>query len=365
MSTAVAPPPVPQHISQNNSTSLLPKRLVRARPLFDREIVGRAVRAAFIKLNPITLIRNPVMFVVEVGAALTTVFMIRDIIVGAGGILFSIQIALWLWFTVLFANFAEGMAEARGKAQADSLRDRLAERGCKARVYVGMRCWRPTIDDAVAEILADRVRQLVVLPLFPQFSVTTTGSCFNYFRAIAQKTGLPAQTEIRYIDHWFEERLYLDAMRDMIRDAKARFSNRTLSEIHFLYSAHSIPARYVEKGDPYLEQTQKTVKLIHDGLGRQFPSTLAFQSKVGPVKWLGPATTEVLSQLGSRGVDKVLMIPVSFVSDHIETLQEIDILYRELARKAGIKEFYRAPSLNVYPKFIEALANITLRQIGD
>jgi ferrochelatase len=251
------------------------------------------------------------------------------------------------------------------QAQADALRCRLAERGCKARVYVGMRCWRPTIDEAVAQIAADRVRQLIVLPLFPQFSVTTTGSCFNYFRAVAQKSGLPAQMEIRYTDHWLEEPLYLDAMRDMIRDAQARFSNRTPSEIHFLYSAHSIPAHYVEEGDPYLEQTQKTVKLIHDGLGGPFPCTLAFQSKVGPVKWLGPATKEVLGQFGSRGVDKVLVIPVSFVSDHIETLQEIDILYRDLARKVGIKEFYRAPSLNVYPKFIEALANITLRQIGE
>ncbi len=149
----------------------------------------------------------------------------------------------------------------------------------------------------------------------------------------------------------------------MIRDAQARFLNRTPSEIHFLYSAHSIPVRYVEEGDPYLEQTQKTVELIHEGLGRLLPCTLAFQSKVGPVKWLGPATTEVLRQMGSRGVGQVLVIPVSFVSDHIETLQEIDILYRNLAREVGIKEFYRAPSLNVYPKFIEALADITLRQI--
>ena len=107
------------------------------------------------------------------------------------------------------------------------------------------------------------------------------------------------------------------------------------------------------------------MKLIHDGLGRPFPCTLAFQSKVGPVKWLGPATTEVLSDFGRRGIDKVLVVPVSFVSDHIETLQEIDILYRDQARAAGIKEFYRAPSLNVCPKFIEALASITLRQIGE
>src|ERR1700690_4065927 len=132
MSTVTtAPPPVP-NAPQDDPTSLLPRKLSRARPLFDPEIVGRAVRASFVKLNPVTLAKNPVMFVVEVGALLTTVFVVRDMVSGAAGLKFGIQIALWLWFTVLFANFAEGMAEARGKAQADSLRktktDALAKR---------------------------------------------------------------------------------------------------------------------------------------------------------------------------------------------------------------------------------------------
>jgi K+-transporting ATPase ATPase B chain len=121
MSIVITEPTTPK-VPQEDMTSLLPKRLVRARPLFDPEIVRRATKASFAKLNPITLMKNPVMFVVEVGAALTTVFVVRDIAVGATSIGFGIQIALWLWFTVLFANFAEAMAEARGKAQADSLR---------------------------------------------------------------------------------------------------------------------------------------------------------------------------------------------------------------------------------------------------
>jgi K+-transporting ATPase ATPase B chain len=110
------------NVPREDPTSLIPKKLARSRPLFDPEIVGRAARACFGKLNPLTLYKNPVMFVVEVGAALTTVFLVRDIFTGAAGIGFALQIALWLWFTVLFANFAEAMAEARGKAQADSLR---------------------------------------------------------------------------------------------------------------------------------------------------------------------------------------------------------------------------------------------------
>jgi K+-transporting ATPase ATPase B chain len=118
MATTISPPePV-----NDDETTLLPKKLVHARPLFDREIVRRATRESFVKLNPAIVIKNPVMFVVEIGAAITTVFVVRDIFVRAPGIGFSVQIALWLWFTVLFANFAEAMAEARGKAQADTLR---------------------------------------------------------------------------------------------------------------------------------------------------------------------------------------------------------------------------------------------------
>jgi potassium-transporting ATPase ATP-binding subunit len=122
MSTLATPPNVPESAPEDPASSLLPKKLARSRPLFDPEIAGRAIRASFAKLNPVTLARNPVMFVVEVGAAITTILLVRDIAIGAAGIGFSLQISLWLWFTVLFANFAEAMAEARGKAQADALR---------------------------------------------------------------------------------------------------------------------------------------------------------------------------------------------------------------------------------------------------
>jgi K+-transporting ATPase ATPase B chain len=133
MSTVITTPKAaPNTPTQQDPTSLLPKKLARSRPLFDPDIVKRAIQASFVKLNPVTLAKNPVMFVVEVGALLTTIFVVRDLFTGASGLKFGVQIAIWLWFTVLFANFAEGMAEARGKAQADSLRktktDALAKR---------------------------------------------------------------------------------------------------------------------------------------------------------------------------------------------------------------------------------------------
>ena len=120
--TAVDTPRPPAVPSPAHDTSLIPKKLARARPLFDREILGRALKESVFKLNPLTLMKNPVIFVVEVGAVLVLLFLIRDIAAGAGGIGFKLQIDLWLWFTVLFATFAEAMAEARGKAQAESLR---------------------------------------------------------------------------------------------------------------------------------------------------------------------------------------------------------------------------------------------------
>jgi potassium-transporting ATPase ATP-binding subunit len=127
LSSATAPATSRELLPGKEPASLLPKKLLRSRPLFDSEIVGRAIRASFAKLNPITLLKNPVMFVVEVGAALTTIFLLRDFFIARSSTAFSFQIALWLWFTVVFANFAEGMAEARGKAQADALRKTRTE----------------------------------------------------------------------------------------------------------------------------------------------------------------------------------------------------------------------------------------------
>lgn len=244
--------------------------------------------------------------------------------------------------------------------QAAALKFLLEAKGVKAEVYVGMRCWKPSIDEAIERILSDGVHRLLLLPLFPQYSVTTTGSCFSYFRLLDKQWNLSSKMQVSYIEDWYENSLYLESMAELIAEGLNQFAPEERSKVHLLYSAHSIPERYVREGDPYLEQTQKCIALINAQLSGENPWSLGFQSKVGPVKWLGPSTVDVLANIAKSGISKVLVVPVSFVSDHIETLQEIDIAYKKIATDLGITEFRRVQALNLHPKFIEALADIVL-----
>ena len=155
---------------------------------------------------------------------------------------------------------------------------------------------------------------------------------------------------------------YLEAFTDLIRKELAKFKDP--NNVQILFSAHSIPERYVREGDPYLDQTRETVELIADRLGRKNPYRLSFQSKIGPVKWLEPSTNDALVELGIQEVQEVLVVPISFVSEHIETLYELDILYKKVAADAGISEFRRVPALNCDPTFIRALREIVEEATG-
>jgi ferrochelatase len=247
------------------------------------------------------------------------------------------------------------------EAQAAALSAELDSRGQNTGIYVGMRCWKPTIDEAAKQLLNDGISRLILLPLFPQYSLTTTGSCFKHFQDIDNRLGISKKMEISAVESWFADPLYIELMADLIQEGLRGFSGNEDGAIHLLYSAHSIPARYIDEGDPFLEQTKQTVNLINARLGNIHPSTLAFQSKVGPVKWLSPSTRDVLVRLGQEGVSRVLVVPVSFISDHIETLQEIDIQYKDLATRCGIREFQRAPSPNLRHQFIRCLADLVQR----
>src|SRR6185295_12991090 len=153
---------------------------------------------------------------------------------------------------------------------------------------------------------------------------------------------------------WADHPTYIESFATSIQRELAKFGNA--DKVHLLFSAHSIPESYVQNGDPYLEQTKKTVELIMSRLGSRNPHQLSFQSKIGPVKWLEPFTSNVITQLGKQGVDDVLVVPISFVSEHIETLYELDILFKKVAAEAGVENFRRVPALNSDPTFIRALA---------
>ncbi|MGH7897937.1 MAG: ferrochelatase, partial [Candidatus Binatia bacterium] len=244
------------------------------------------------------------------------------------------------------------------------LRARLHREGIEAETYVGMRCWRPTIDEAIDRLLADGVGRVVGLPLYPQFSLTSTGSALTYFAERLAAREL-SHLETITIRQWYDDPGYVEALAETIRTESALFPDPDPANVHLLYSAHSIPIRYVERGDPYAEQTRRTVELVNRSLGNRSRSTLAFQSKVGWQKWLEPSTAEVIADLGRSRTRQVLAIPVSFVSDHIETLYEMDMLFRDMATAAGIPHFRRAPALNCSPRFIGALAGLVRRGIAE
>jgi ferrochelatase len=246
--------------------------------------------------------------------------------------------------------------------QAEALRAALAEQYIDARVYVGMRYWKPFIEEALDQIVKDRITRLVVLPLYPQFSVSTTGSSLNRMKALIEANGmLPA--EISVIESWHTDPAYIAALSATVAEELAQLPERDPSQTHILFSAHSVPVSYIEAGDPYLEHTRETVALVMRELGDRYAHSLAFQSKVGPVKWLQPATGDALKELTVKGASHVVLVPVSFVSEHIETLYELDILYRDLAREIGLPHYRRAPALNCRPDFIDALAGLVVRSM--
>jgi protoporphyrin/coproporphyrin ferrochelatase len=240
--------------------------------------------------------------------------------------------------------------------QARALEDELKRRGRDVETFVGMCTWHPFLFEAVDKIDAANIDSLVILPLFPQYSVTTTGSGFAVLRQLIDKHPQFKKLDVQWICSWADQPTYIESFVQAIQRELRKFTDP--EKVHLLFSAHSIPESYVRNGDPYLEQTKETVELIMDRLGRRNPYQLSFQSKIGPVKWLEPFTSDVIAGLGKQGVDDVLVIPVSFVSEHIETLYELDILFRRVAADAGVENFRRVPALNSDPTFIRALADI-------
>ncbi len=228
------------------------------------------------------------------------------------------------------------------------------------KVYVGMRYWHPLIEDVITEIHKNGIKKIIALSLYPQYSIATSGSALSKFDEITTTYHM----EPLRIPSWHNHPRYIEAMVDTIKKGIESFTypREEIGEmdIHLLFSAHSLPKKIIQQGDPYEKQTIDTIRIITSRIPLKWH--LSYQSRSGPVEWLEPSTEEKLKELAHKKIKKVLVVPISFVSDHIETLFEIDILYKDLAEKLGI-DLRRADSLNTQPKFIEALAEITREEI--
>ena len=244
------------------------------------------------------------------------------------------------------------LTEEQGRALAEELR----RRGRNVETFVGMCAAPPFLQDALEKMEDRNFDNIVILPLFPQYSVTTTGAGFSTLRRLIARRPAFKKINVHWVSSWADQPTYIESFVQSVQRELEKFSNP--ERVHLLFSAHGVPESCIQKGDPYLEQTKKSVELIMDRLGRQNPYQLSFQSKLGRAKWLEPSTNDVLVELGKKGVDDVLIVPISFVSEHIETLYELDILYKKVAAEAGVANFRRVPALNNDPTFIRALAEI-------
>lgn len=236
--------------------------------------------------------------------------------------------------------------------QAAALEKRL---GPEYRCVVAMRYWRPSTIEALAEIKRAGISEITALSLYPHYSRATTGSSIKELQRVLAEAGV--KFSVRYVESFYNNPLYINALAEKIREGLTAF--HPLADVELLFSAHSLPQSFIDEGDPYLAQITETVRLVMEQF--DIPHHLAFQSRAGPVKWLEPSTDEMLKSLAASGSKNLLVVPLSFVSDHIETLHEIDIEYSKKAWDLGIAKFERMPSLNSSPLFIECLAELVTK----
>ncbi|MEW6117937.1 MAG: ferrochelatase [Nitrospirota bacterium] len=236
-------------------------------------------------------------------------------------------------------------------AQARALEHSLNERHLPQsfKIYIGMRYWHTFTEESLEQMYRVGIRKIIALTLYPHYSIATTGSSLKQFKEAAAKYPI----EYSCITSWYNHPIYIDALVEHINKGLADFKEKPA----VLFSAHSLPQKFIDAGDPYVREVQGTINEITKRIAIEW--YLSYQSKTGPVKWLEPSTEQMLHELAGKGVKNLLVVPISFVSDHIETLFEIDILYKEMAQEFGIT-LKRMESLNASPRFIEALADLVM-----
>jgi ferrochelatase len=264
-------------------------------------------------------------------------------------------------------HVAHHYAEIGGKSpileftrrQAAALEARLREE-FDARVVVAMRYWHPFTGEAIGELARHAPGEVVLLPLYPQYSKTTTGSSLNEWNRQFQPNGWTPT--VHAISDFYRDPAYIDSVVTAVQGVMRNFTDP--SEVDMVFSAHSVPVAVIDGGDPYQRQIEETVDLVWKRGGWAARRHLCYQSKVGASKWLRPSMHETIKNLAAAGSRHLLVVPISFVSDHVETLHEIDIEHREQARSLGIEDYHMVPGLNDSPAFIEALAGLVRSRLS-
>jgi ferrochelatase len=226
-----------------------------------------------------------------------------------------------------------------------------------ARSIIAMRYWHPNTAEAIASLDREPYDELVLLPLYPHYSFATTRSSVNEWNRQYKPT-----TPVKIIDHFYDHPDYIAAIVERINSVLAEIKRP--DEIHLVFSAHGLPLALVEKGDPYPKQIEETVQMVRELGAWPNPHVLCYQSRVGPQKWLQPSLTTTIEQMAHNGIKRILVIPISFLTEHIETLHEINVEARVEAESLGITEFHMMPALNDSPLLIRALADLVLRSVG-
>ncbi len=246
--------------------------------------------------------------------------------------------------------------------QAGLLQDELTRRGIDAKVYIAMRYWKPSTEEVLDAIERDGISRVVLLPLYPQYSKATTSSSMKEWEK--QVAIREAKLDAELIESYFDFPPYIDAFVERVEQGLQRFPEEIRDEVNILFSAHGTPMKLVRQGDPYSQHIARTIELIMSR-GR-FTQThhLCYQSKVGPLKWLEPSTPDTIHKLAGEGVKDMLLVPVAFASDHLETLFELGIEYRRQAKEADVRQYEVTEGLNDAPKFIDALAQLVVEKLG-
>jgi ferrochelatase len=238
------------------------------------------------------------------------------------------------------------------QAQVQAVVAAMATAGVTARPYLAMSYWHPFPAEAAAAMKAEGVTQALLLPLYPHRSRTTMGSTFRTMEA-----ALPgSKIATARIEGYATAPGYIAALCDRITEAVAQLPASEQAAAPVLFSAHGLPEAYIRRGDPYLDDIRATVAAVTGKLGLGSRAQLAFQSRVGRQRWLGPHTEDALDALAHAGHRSVVVVPISFTGEHVETLQEIDIVYRERAARQGIANFARARTVGCHPAFVSGLA---------